>query len=51
MVELVAQRGLLARALFGREGAVLRACTDGLLVTGGGKEHLVAMSECYKRGS
>ena len=45
MTKLVAHRALLARLLFGREGSVLCECTDGLLVTGGDKERLVAVPE------
>ena len=45
MTEIVVQRGLFARLLFGRVGAVLCDRADGLLVTGGDKGRLVAVSD------
>jgi DNA helicase-4 len=45
MKELVVQRGLFARLLFGRVGAVLCHRADGLLVAEGDKERLIAVSE------
>ncbi len=45
MMEPVVQRGLFARLLFGHVGAVLCDRADGLLVTEGDKERLIAVSE------
>lgn len=45
MMEIAAQRGCLARLLFGRLGVSVCDSADGLLITEGDKEQLIAVSE------